>query len=81
MAEDSNEIWSTFSSWTKSYVEYLVRAARKHTDTLPKDAFLRMQAIGPLNIDGAGKHVQMHRNFSCYLYYGKPDYNLVMIEM
>lgn len=53
MAEDDDEVFTNFASWTATYLSYIQSSHRKRMDTVPTTAWLIMQAIGPWRIADA----------------------------
>lgn len=50
MAEDDDEIFTNFASWTATYLNYIRSTSRREMDTVPTNAWLTLQAIGPWRI-------------------------------
>lgn len=53
MAEDDDDMWPIFASWTPSYLSYMRSSNRKYMNHVPSDAMLTMNAIGPWPVDDA----------------------------
>lgn len=50
MAEDDDEIFTNFASWTATYLNHIRSTSRREMDTVPTNAWLTLQAIGPWRI-------------------------------
>lgn len=50
MAQDDDHIWTNFASWTDKYLEYIRSPSRKRMDTVQPGTWLKMQEIGPWEV-------------------------------